>query len=232
MYFNTVPYGNSYGIKSAAKSYFNKNTQDLKIEEAAVLVGMLKANTTYNPIRNPKNSQRRRNIVLSQMLKNDYLDQNQYDSLKNLPLITDYNFTDHNTGIATYFRSYLSQWLKNWTKTYEAETGVKYNIYDDGLKIYTTIDPKLQAFAETAVSNHMSKLQEQFYKETKRRRRDPWYTENQFGNPVYDPKYPDRMIKRSHRYRSLKKKYSDTDSINYYLNLPCSNETFLMEWRY
>lgn len=226
MYFNTVPYGNSYGIKSAAKSYFNKNTQDLKIEEAAVLVGMLKANTTYNPIRNPKNSQRRRNIVLSQMLKNDYLDQNQYDSLKNLPLITDYNFTDHNTGIATYFRSYLSQWLKNWTKTYEAETGVKYNIYDDGLKIYTTIDPKLQAFAETAVSNHMSKLQEQFYKETKRRRRDPWYTENQFGNPVYDPKYPERMIKRSHRYRSLKKKYSDTDSINYYLNLPVPMKLF------
>ena len=92
MYFNTVPYGNSYGIKSAAKTYFNKNTQDLKIEEAAVLVGMLKANTTYNPIRNPKNSQRRRNIVLSQMLKNDYLDQNQYDSLKNLPLIISFTF--------------------------------------------------------------------------------------------------------------------------------------------
>lgn len=226
MYFNTVPYGNSYGIKSAAKTYFNKNTKDLKIEEAAVLVGMLKANTTYNPIRNPTKSQKRRNVVLFQMLKNDYLNQNEFDSLKVLPLKTDYNFTDHNTGIATYFRSYLNQWLKAWTKTYLAENGIKYNIYDDGLKIYTTIDPKIQAFAETAVSKHMAILQQQFYEETKQRKRDPWYTENQFGNPVYDPSYPDRMIKRSHRYRSLKKKYSDDDSINYYLNLPVQTKLF------
>ena len=226
MYFNTVPYGNSYGIKSAAKTYFNKNTKDLKIEEAAVLVGMLKANTTYNPIRNPTKSQKRRNVVLFQMLKNDYLNQNEFDSLKVLPLNTDYNFTDHNTGIATYFRSYLNQWLKAWTKTYLAENGVKYNIYDDGLKIYTTIDPKIQTFAETAVSKHMAKLQQQFYEETKLRKRDPWYTENQFGNPVYDPSYPDRMIKRSHRYRSLKKKYSDDDSVNYYLNLPVQTKLF------
>ncbi len=226
MYFNTVPYGNSYGIKSAAKTYFNKNTKDLKIEEAAVLVGMLKANTTYNPIRNPTKSQKRRNVVLFQMLKNYYLNQNEYDSLKILPLNTDYNFTDHNTGIATYFRSYLNQWLKAWTKTYAAETGVKYNIYDDGLKIYTTIDPKLQAFAESAVSRHMAKLQEQFWNETKRRKKDPWYAENKYGNSVYDPTYPDRMIKRSHRYRSLKKKYSDTDSINYYLNLPVRTKLF------
>lgn len=226
MYFNTVPYGNSYGIKSAAKTYFNKNTNDLKIEEAAVLVGMLKANTTYNPIRNPTKSRKRRNVVLFQMLKNDYLNQNEYDSLKVLPLNTDYNFIDHNTGIATYFRSYLNQWLKAWTKTYAAETGVKYNIYDDGLKIYTTIDPKLQAFAESAVSRHMAKLQEQFWNETKRRKRDPWYAENKYGNSVYDPTYPDRMIKRSHRYRSLKKKYSDTDSINYYLNLPVRTKLF------
>ncbi|MDG1725141.1 MAG: transglycosylase domain-containing protein [Bacteroidia bacterium] len=226
MYFNTVPYGNSYGIKSAAKTYFNKNTKDLKIEEAAVLVGMLKANTTYNPIRNPTKSQKRRNVVLFQMLKNDYLNQNEFDSLKVLPLNTDYNFTDHNTGIATYFRSYLNQWLKAWTKTYLAENGVKYNIYDDGLKIYTTIDPKIQAFAETAVSKHMAILQQQFYEETKQRKRDPWYTENQFGNPVYDPSYPDRMIKRSHRYRNLKKKYSDDDSVNYYLNLPVQTKLF------
>ena len=226
MYFNTVPYGNSYGIKSAAKTYFNKNTKDLKIEEAAVLVGMLKANTTYNPIRNPTKSQKRRNVVLFQMLKNDYLNQNEFDSLKVLPLNTDYNFTDHNTGIATYFRSYLNQWLKAWTKTYLAENGIKYNIYDDGLKIYTTIDPKIQAFAETAVSKHMAILQQQFYEETKQRKRDPWYTENQFGNPVYDPSYPDRMIKRSHRYRSLKKKYSDDDSVNYYLNLPVQTKLF------
>lgn len=226
MYFNTVPYGNSYGIKSAAKTYFNKNTRDLNIEEAAVLVGMLKANTTYNPIRNPNNSLKRRNVVLSQMLKNDYLNKNEYDSLKVLPLTTNHNFIDHNTGMATYFRSYLSQWLKSWTRSYAKETGVKYNIYDDGLKIYTTIDPKLQAFAESAVSSHMAKLQEQFWNETNRRRRDPWYSEDSRGNQVYDPSYPDRMIKRSHRYRSLKKKYSDIDSIDYYLNLPVRTKLF------
>jgi penicillin-binding protein 1A len=163
MYFNTVPWGNSYGIKSASKRYFNKPTKDLKIEEAAVLVGMLKAPTYYNPYRNPENSTRRRNVVLSQMKKYDYITAEEYDSLKNIPLKIDYNFVDHNQGLATYFRSYLTKWMKNWTRKYEAATGVKYNIYDDGLKIYTTIDPKLQAYAEKAVSAHMKVLQQQFF---------------------------------------------------------------------
>lgn len=229
MYFNTVPYGNSYGIKSAAKTYFNKNTRDLLIEESAVLVGMLKANTTYNPIRNPKNSLSRRNVVLSQMLKNDYLDSTECDSLKALPLRADHNFVDHNTGMATYFRSYLAQWIKKWTKNYAIETGIKYNMYDDGLKIYTTIDPKLQAYAELAVNTHMKVLQKQFWKETKRRRRSPWYSENSNGNQVFDPTYPDRMIKRSHRYRSLKQKYAQKDSIDFYLNKPVPMKLFSWE---
>ncbi len=221
MYFNTVPYGNSFGIKSASKRYFNKKTKDLNIEEAAVLVGMLKANTYYNPIRNPENALKRRNVVFYQMKRNDYISETEHDSLKQLPLVTDYNYIDHNTGIATYFRSYLTKWMKAWTKNYAAETGVKYNIYDDGLKIYTTIDPKLQRYAEKAVANHMASLQQQFYNETSRRKKDPWYSEDDDGNVIPDPDYPARMIKRTHRYRSLRKQFKNTpDSIEYYLNKP------------
>lgn len=227
MYFNTVPYGNSFGIKSASKRYFNKPTKDLKVEEAAVLVGMLKANTYYNPVRNPDNAKKRRNVVLKQMVRNEFLTQNEYDSLRVLPLVTDYKYVDHNTGLATYFRSYLTKWMKDWTRTYAEQTGVKYNIYDDGLKIYTTLDTKLQEYAEQAVSMHMAKLQDQFFSETARRKKAPWYKENQYGNMVYDAEYPERMIKRTERYRTLKKRYkSNKDSIDYYLNLPVKMTIF------
>lgn len=221
MYFNTVPYGATYGIKSASKRYFNKPTKELSIEESAVLVGMLKANTAFNPVRNPKSSLNRRNVVFNQMKKYGYISETECDSLKALDLVTDYNYTDHNRGMATYFRSYLAQWMKQWTKTYEAETGVKYNIYDDGLRIYTTIDSRMQRYAESAVESHMKDLQKQFFDETKRRRRDPWYKENEQGDSEYDPTYPERMMKRTPRYRSLRDKYGKKkDSIDHYLNKP------------
>ncbi|MGB1037861.1 MAG: transglycosylase domain-containing protein [Bacteroidia bacterium] len=221
MYFNTVPYGNSFGIKSASKKYFNKKTKDLKIEESAVLVGMLRANTRFNPVRNPKNAEWVRNVVFGQMAKYNYITEAERDSLKQLPLVTDYKHVDHNTGMATYFRSYLKKWMKAWTKEYAKETGVKYNIYEDGLKVYTTIDSKLQEYAEKAVSAHMAKLQQQFWDETRRRKRDPWYKEDDQGNAVADPEYPARMIKRSARYRQLKRLHdSDKDSIDFYLNKP------------
>jgi penicillin-binding protein 1A len=227
MYFNTVSYGNSFGIKSASKRYFNKRTKDLKIEEAAVLVGMLKANTYYNPVRNPENAKRRRSVVLKQMQVNDYITQNDYDSLRMLPLVTDKYYTDHNTGMATYFRSHLAGWMKEWTKNYAVKTGVKYNIYDDGLKVYTTIDSRLQQYAENAVSNHMKTLQQQFFDETARRNRDPWYGEDENGDLFNDPEYPARMMKRTQRYRGLKKQYKDNqDSIDYYLNKPVSMRLF------
>ena len=134
---------------------------------------------------------------------------------------------DHNSGLATYFRSHLDQWMKDWTRKYEAETGIKYNIYDDGLKIFTTIDSKLQAFAEEAVSKHMAKLQQQFWTETKGRGRDPFYKEDEQGDMVADPEYPARMIKSSQRYRDLKRAYgSDKDSINYHLNKPVKMSLF------
>ncbi|MFT6112009.1 MAG: penicillin-binding protein 1A [Bacteroidia bacterium] len=227
MYFNTVSYGNSFGIKSASKRYFNKRTKDLKIEEAAVLVGMLKANTYYNPVRNPENAKRRRSVVLKQMQVNDYITQNDYDSLRMLPLVTDKYYTDHNTGMATYFRSHLAGWMKEWTKNYAVKTGVKYNIYDDGLKVYTTIDSRLQQYAENAVSNHMKTLQQQFFDETARRNRDPWYGEDENGDLFNDTEYPARMMKRTQRYRGLKKQYKNNqDSIDYYLNKPVSMRLF------
>ena len=217
MYFNTVPWGNSYGIKSASKRYFNKPTIELNIEESAVLVGMLKAPTAYNPIRNEENSLKRRNVVMNQMKKYGYLSREAYDSLKMLPLETDYNFIDHNQGLATYFRSYLAKWLKDWTARYEEATGVKYNIYDDGLKIYTTIDSKLQTYAERAMRDHMAQLQSDFFKETARRKRDPWYVEDVPGK--VDDNYIPKMIKRTPRYKSLKRKYKkNQDSIDYYLD--------------
>jgi penicillin-binding protein 1A len=227
MYFNTVSYGNSFGIKSASKRYFNKRTKDLKIEEAAVLVGMLKANTYYNPVRNPENAKRRRSVVLKQMQVNDYITRNEYDSLRMLPLVTDKYYTDHNTGMATYFRSHLAGWMKEWTKNYAVKTGVKYNIYDDGLKVYTTIDSRLQQYAENAVSNHMKTLQQQFFDETARRNRDPWYGEDENGDLFNDTEYPARMMKRTQRYRGLKKQYKNNqDSIDYYLNKPVSMRLF------
>ncbi|PCJ64122.1 MAG: hypothetical protein COA58_14145 [Bacteroidetes bacterium] len=231
MYFNTVPYGNSFGIKSASKKYFNKQTKDLKIEEAAVLVGMLRANTRYNPVRNPNNAKWVRNIVFGQLAKYQYITDEQSDSLKLLPLVTDYIYVDHNSGLATYFRSYLNKYMKAWTKKYAAETGTKkYNIYDDGLRIYTTIDSKLQGYAEKAVSEHMASLQNQFWNETKRRKKDPWYGEDNAGNVIADPDYPARMIKRTARYRSLKKAYNgNTDSIEFYLNKP--RKMTLFSWK-
>jgi penicillin-binding protein 1A len=225
MYFNTVPWGNSYGIKSASKRYFNKETQNLSVEEAAVLIGMLKAPTYYNPIKNPENAISRRNVVMKQMEKYGYLTTAEYDSLRATSMVTDYNFIDHNQGLATYFRSYLAKWMKEWTRTYEASTGVKYNIYDDGLRIYTTIDAKLQQYAEEAVASHMKVLQGQFFDETKRRKRDPWYVDDEPGK--VDPEYPERMMKRTSRYASLKRQYGkNQDSISYYLNKPVKMTLF------
>lgn len=227
MYFNTVPWGNSYGIKSASKRYFNKKTEELKIEEAAVLVGMLKAPTFYNPIRNPQNAMQRRNVVMYQMNRYGYLTDSEYDSLKVTKMETDYNYIDHNQGLATYFRSYLTKWMKDWTRNYQANTGVKYNIYDDGLKVYTTIDTRLQKYAEQSIETHMKKLQQQFFDETKRRKRHPWYREDKDGDMVSDPEYPMRMMKRTQRYRSLKARYNgNNDSIDYYLNKPYKMKVF------
>ncbi len=174
MYLNTVDFvHNSYGIKSAAKTYFNKEVENLSIEESAVLVGMLKAPSKYNPISNMDNSVQRRNVVLYQLHNYDYISKELKDSLQALPIVTDYKATNHINGLAPHFREQLRLWLKEWATSHiNPSTGEPYNIYKDGLKVYTTIDSRMQQHAEDAVHEHLSEWQNEFFKHWKNR--DPW----------------------------------------------------------
>lgn len=199
MYFNTVPWGNSYGIKSAAKRFFNKGTAELKTEESAMLVGMLKASGLYHPVNHYERALNRRNTVINQMLKYDYLEQEIADSLKALPIVLDYTVVTHNEGLATYFREYLRDWMKKWCE----ENG--YNLYSDGLKIYTTIDSRLQSFAEQAMEEHMPWLQKEFFAEYARIKQEPWRDEENPG--AVDKTYIDKHIRRTSAYQALKRKY-------------------------
>ena len=161
LYLNRAPWGNVYGIRNAARTYFQKEPKDLKVEEAAVLIGMLKG-FIYNPIGYPKASMDRRNTVISQMenCKQHFLTEAEATKLKAKPLITNYKKIDENIGIAPYFRTVLADRLKAWCKAHEnPKTGEPYNLYRDGLKIYTTIDSRMQQYAEEAVVQHMPVIQ-------------------------------------------------------------------------
>ena len=163
LYLNTVPFGeNIFGIKIACERFFSTTPFDIKIEEAATLVGMLKANTAYNPVRNPKSAKERRNVVFGQMVKEKYLEQATADSLYKLPVVTKYHIEDHNDGQATYFRETLRLQLEAELRKYHHPDGRPFNIYTDGLKIYTTINSKLQTYAEEAVQFQMKALQKSF----------------------------------------------------------------------
>ena len=164
MYLNIYDFGyNADGIKSAAKIYFDKLPINLKLDESAVLVGMLKNSSLYNPIRRPDKVRNRRNVVFNQMLRNDYVNKIEYDSLKSLDLNINYTPESHREGLATYFRAYLQDFMKKWIKNNPKEDGSLYNIYRDGLKIYTTIDSRLQNIAETSMKKHMKNLQDEFF---------------------------------------------------------------------
>jgi len=168
MYLSTVPFGeNIFGIKSAARQYFNKDLQDLGLEEAAVLVGMLKATRIYNPVRNPDRSRVRRNVVLAQMTKYGFLDAYMADSLQELPLVANYHPLPHNAGIAPYFREFIRAELDVWCQEHYKNESEPYNLYTDGLKVYTTIDSRLQQYAEEAMQNHMTHLQKIFERQWK-----------------------------------------------------------------
>ncbi len=164
MYLNIYDFGyNADGIKSAAKIYFDKSPINLMLDESAVLVGMLKNSSLYNPIRRPEKVRNRRNVVFNQMLRNDYINKIEYDSLKSLDLKINYTPESHREGLATYFRAYLQDFMKKWIKNNPKEDGSLYNIYRDGLKIYTTIDSRLQNIAETSMKKHMKNLQDEFF---------------------------------------------------------------------
>ena len=170
MYLNTVDFGSqSYGIKSAAKTYFNKDPGQVTVEEAAMLIGILKAPTWFSPVRNPNHAFDRRNTVMHQMMKYDYITSAEFDSLKVIPVdMTNYRLQDHTTGIATYFREYLRMVLAEWCTQHAKEDGTQYNLYRDGLKVYTTINYKMQEYAEKAMTEYLGKeLQPAFFKHWK-----------------------------------------------------------------
>ena len=194
LYLNTVSFGeNAFGIETAANRFFTASPYDLKIQEAALLVGMLKATYTYNPRLHPEQAKQRRNVVLNQMAKYDHLSNINLDSLLALPLELKYNNQTHNEGLATYFREYLRKELNLWCQNNQKPDGASYNLYTDGLKIYTSIDSKLQLYAEEALTEHMKSLQDAFLKHWGQTR--PWYkNKSTLTNAIY----------KSQRYKKLK----------------------------
>lgn len=175
MYFNVYDFNNyAIGIRSASKTYFSKEPKDLTVDESAILVGMFKNSSLYNPVRNPVGVKNRRNVVLSQMLRSKIITQSQKDSLSNLPIKLDFKLQTHKEGIATYFREYLREYMKKWVKENKKPNGEEYDIYTDGLKIYTTIDSKMQEHAEEAVQAHMKNLQQEFFSQQKTNKNAPF----------------------------------------------------------
>ena len=175
MYCNVYDFGNySVGVSSAAQTYFSKAPKDLTIDESAILVGMFKNSGLYNPVRNPQGVKNRRNVVLLQMEKAGIITQDQKLKLQALPITLRFKLESHREGTATYFREYLRDYLKKWGEENKKADGSDYNIYKDGLKIYTTIDSRMQLHAEEAVAKHMENLQEQFFIEAKTNKNAPF----------------------------------------------------------
>ena len=175
MYCNVYDFGNnSVGVSSAAKTYFSKEPRDLTIDESAILVGMFKNSGLYNPIRNPQGVKNRRNVVLSQMEKGDIITEDQKAQLQSLPIKLNFKLETHKDGTATYFREYLRDYMKKWVEENKKSDGSNYDIYKDGLKIYTTIDSRMQSHAEKAVTAHMANLQQEFFKQSKGNKNAPF----------------------------------------------------------
>lgn len=225
MYFNTVDFGNnSLGIRSAANTYFGKEPKDLNVQESAVLVGLLKASTKYCPRRNPDASLMRRNTVLGQMEKYDYLTKTECDSLQQLPIdISKFRVQTHTEGKATYFREYLRMYLKEWCKNNPKPDGTFYDIYVDGLKIYTTIDSRMQKYAEEAVYEHVCQfLQPQFFAHWKGYKNAPFHKINQ--------EEIDRIMtaamRRTDRYSKMKSAGASEEEIRKAFNTPRQMKVF------
>ena len=204
MYLNTQGFlFNAIGIRSASRIYFGKEPKDLDIQESAILVAMLKNPRQFNPNREISKGKSliRRNVVFAQMAKNEFITQQEKDSLQQLPLKINFTPESHNDGLATYFREYLRDYLKKWTKNNPKPNGELYNINRDGLKIYVTLDSRMQQYAQEAVQEHMSNLQSYFFKEQKNNESAPFYDlEEEQVTSIYT-----RARKRSERYRKMKK---------------------------
>lgn len=256
MYLNKFDFlNNAVGIKTAAFTYFGCEPRNLKIEEAATLIGMCKNPSLYNPVRYNERSRGRRNVVLGQMRKAGYITEEECDSLQKLPLKLKYNRVDHNEGLATYFREYLRgvltakkpdksdyrgwqmqkyyedslDWENNplygWCEKNHKKDGSKYNLYTDGLKIYTTIDSRMQKYAEDAVTEHLKELQGYFFNEKKGARKAPYsnaITLEQVNGIL------DRAMKQSDRYRSMKNGGASESEIRKAFNTP--EEMSVFSW--
>ncbi len=216
MYFNTVDFGsNSFGIKTAAKTYFNKIPSELNIQESALLVGILKGTTVYSPIRNPERAINRRNVVLEQMEKYNFITADELEEAKASPFNLRYQSPDHNLGLATYFREYIRLEVSQWCKENKKANGEQYDIYRDGLKIYTTIDSRMQAYAEEAVREHLKYLQKEFNNHWKGR--TPWGKNEEIIT---------QSIKRSERFQELKDAGASDDEIKKVFETPVSMTVF------
>ena len=212
MYLNIYDFGyQADGIQSAAKIYFNKTPMTLSKEESATLVGMLKNSSLFNPKRRPEMTRDRRNVVFQQMYRNEYITKEERDSLQQLPLTLEFTPDSHREGLATYFRTYVKQYMQKWVKDNPKADGERYDIYREGLRIYTTIDSRLQALGEQAMEQHMKKLQDEFFKQ---------------NTPTLNPTAPflelregeidtllERSARRSERWRALRASGKDEESI-------------------
>jgi penicillin-binding protein 1A len=213
MYLNTATFSsNTFGIKVAAETYFNKQPDSLNIQESAVLVGMLQAATLYDPKRNPETSLRKRNEILYKLYRHGYKisTREEYDSVKTLPIELNYKVQNQNEGLATYFRTVLGNYLLQYCKN----RGI--DLYNSGLKIYTTIDSRLQKYAEEAMSEHMKVYQEAFFSEWKKRNRNPWVDDD--GKEIKD--FLQKRIKQTDAYKIFAQRYGEnSDSLHIMLNL-------------
>ncbi|MFT4848458.1 MAG: penicillin-binding protein 1A [Sediminicola sp.] len=210
MYFNEYDFLNqAVGIESASNIYFDKAPSDLNVSESAMLVGMFKNSSLYNPLRNAQGVKNRRNVVLSQMEKYDFITEIVKDSLQALPLNLNYTAQGHNEGLATYFREYARAFMKNWINDNPKTDGSKYNIYRDGLKIFTTIDKRMQTYAEEAMDEHIMRLQKEFDAQNVNNKTAPFRD--------ITPEETDQIInsamRRSDRWRELSKQGKDKEEI-------------------
>lgn len=216
MYANTVDFGsNAFGIKTACKTYFNTTPSELTLDQMAVLVGMLKATTYYNPRINPKNSLKRRNIVLSNMLRHSDINRAQYDSISAKPITLNYSVESNYDGKALYYREYLANYLKDWCEEND------YDLYSSGLKIYTTLDSRMQEYAEQAAIKQMKIVQRNFKNHWGNE--EPWQDENH----KVIPGFIEGIAKKLPVYKYLSNKFENSpDSIDYYLNKPHTVKLF------
>jgi len=230
-YANTVDFGhNAFGIKTAAKTYFNTTPKKLTTDQAAILVGMLKATTYYNPISHPENSLQRRNVVLDNMRTHGDLSNDEFAKLKQLPIdCSDFNVEDNYDGQAKYFREAIAKHIKQLSEEYESLEDI--DLYNDGLKIYTTLDTKMQKYAEEAAAKQMKQVQQNFNNHWGLRRTQqnfmpgekPWQDERH----QEIPHFIEDIAKQQSVYKFLENKYDgNQDSIDYYLNKPHTVKVF------